>query len=128
MKRFAFSFILLTGLLVTLAQCGSVDAGTKLADLFFTALVKGKIEKAASMVELPVGDASDLMAQLQAMSNNPVNGQLVSFKKSMGFSTNIENGVTTVQLPYVLKYEKGTQSFNVVIKNRGNGNRIVSVR
>ncbi len=128
MKRFAFSFILLTGLLVTLAQCGSADAGTKLADLFFSTLIKGNFQKAAKMVELPAGDTSDLIAQLKRLENNPANGQLMSFKKSMGFSTSIENGVTTVQLPYVLKYEKGTQSFNVVIKNRGNGNRIVSIR
>ncbi len=127
MKRFAFSFILLTGLLVTLAQCGSADAGAKTADKFFTALVKGKLEKAASMVELPIGDTSDIIAQLQAMSNNPVNGQLLNFKKAMGFSTNINNGVTRVELPYVLKYEKGTQSFTVVIENRGRGNKIISV-
>ena len=127
MKRIAYSFVLLSGLMFTLAQCGSADAGAKTANKFFTALVKGKIEKAADMVKLPVGDPSDVVAQLEAMANNPVNGKLIGFKKSMGFSTNINNGVTRVELPYVLTYEKGTQSFTVVIENRGQGNKIISV-
>jgi hypothetical protein len=127
MKRFAFSFILLSGLLFTLSQCGSADAGTKFADNFFSKLIKGDFDKAAKMVELPVGDPSNLIEQLKSMANNPVNGQLKGFKKSMGFSTNISNGVTRVELPYVLSYEKGTQAFTVIMEDRGRGNKIISI-
>lgn len=127
MKRFAYSFILLSGLIFTLTQCESTEAAAKTSDKFFSVLVKGNLEKAADMVELPIGDPSDLMAQLEAMANNPVNGQLLSFKKSIGFNTKINNGVTRVELSYVLTYEKGTQSFTVVIENKGQGNKIVSV-
>ena len=127
MKRFAYSFILLSGLLVTFTQCKSTDAGVKTADKFFSLIVKGKFEKAAKMVELPIGDTTDLTANLKVMANNPVHGQLLSFNKSFGFSTNINNGITRVELPYVLTYEKGTESFTVVIVDRGSGNRIVSV-
>ena len=127
MNRIAFSFILLSGLLFTLAQCGSADAGTKFADNFFSKLIKGDFDKAAKMVALPAGDPSDVIRQLKAMANNPVNGQLLEFKKSMGFSTNISNGVTRIELPYVLSYEKGTQAFTVVIEDRGSGNRIISI-
>jgi hypothetical protein len=128
MKRFIPSFILLSGLLFVLAQCGSADAGAKTADDFFTHLQKGEFDQAKNMVDLPVGDDSDLVAAFQAMVNNPVNGKMQSFKKLMGFKTNINNGVTTVQLQYKLIYEKGDRTFDVVIVNRGNGNKIVSVR
>lgn len=128
MKRFAYSFVLLSGLIFTLAQCGSADAGAKTADRFFSTIIKGNFERAAKMVELPVRDTTDIIAQLQVMANNPVNGQLISFKKSVGFSTTINNGVTTVELTYVLTYEKGTQSFTVITENRGRGNKIISVR
>jgi|GEM_PF-3580793 len=128
MKRFAYSFVLLSGLMFILTQCGSADAGAKTADRFFSTLVKGNFEKAAKMVALPIGDTTDIISQLQAMADNPVNGRLINFKKSMGFSTTINNGVTRVELPYVLTYEKGTQSFTVIIENRGRGNKIISVR
>lgn len=128
MKRFALTFSLLTGLLFVLAQCGAADAGAKTADQFFATIVKGDLEKAAAMVELPLGDTTNLIPQLQQLRSNPVNGQLKSFKKSMGFNTNASNGVTTVELPYVLTYEQGTQNFNVVIQNRGQGYKILSVR
>lgn len=128
MKRFALSFTLLSGLLFCLAQCGAADEGTKFADTFFSTIMERDFEKAAEMVELPGLNQSDLIDDLKRLENNSANGQLKSFKKSIGFKTNISNGVTTVQLPYTLTYEYGDQSFNVVIEDRGRGNKIVSVR
>jgi hypothetical protein len=128
MKRFTFSFVLLIGLVFLFTQCGSADAGKKTADEFFSRIIKKDFEKAASMIERPFGDTTDFVQQVQWMENNPTNGQLMSFKKSIGFNTNISNGVTTVEIPYVLRYDKGDQTVNVVIKNRGSGNKIVSVQ
>ena len=128
MKRIALSFALLTGLAFILAQCGSADSATKTADAFFATLIKQDFDKAADMVELPVGDNSNLMMQLQQMENNPTNGQLKSFKKSIGFSTKISNGVKTVELNYTLAYDNGNVPFTVVIQNKGQGDKIISVQ
>ncbi len=128
MKKIALSFVLLAGLIFLLTQCGTADAGAKTADTFFSEILKGNFEKAAAMVECNPLDSVDIIPNLQAMANNPVNGYLKSFKKSFGFSTNVSNGITTVEIPYVLSYEKGEQSFNVVIVNRGAGYKIVSVQ
>lgn len=128
MKRIAFSFILLTGILFTLTQCGSADAGEKTANKFFSAIMKKDFKKADEMMFRPIGDTTSFIPQLQFFENNPTNGQLLGFKKSMGFNTEIVNGVTTVKLPYVLKYENGDQVVNVVIEDRGSGNKIVSVQ
>ncbi|MDG1332484.1 MAG: hypothetical protein P8P74_09155 [Crocinitomicaceae bacterium] len=128
MKRFAFSFILLTGLLFTFTQCGSADAGEKTANKFFSAIIKKDFKKADAMMFRPIGDTTSFIPQLRYFENNPTNGQLLGFKKSIGFNTEIVNGVTTVKLPYTLKYESGDQLVNVVIEDRGAGNKILSVQ
>lgn len=128
MKRFAFSFLLLTGLLFSFAQCGSAEAGEKMADTFFSLIMEKDFEKAEKLIDRPIGDTSNFIQQLEWMENNPTNGQLLGFKKSIGFSTKMNNGVTTVELPYNLKYENGVQAVKVVIQNRGSGHKIVSVQ
>lgn len=110
-----------------MTQCGSADAGAKTADKFFSAILDGDFEKAAAMVERDPLDSTDIIPNLMAIADNPVNGKLKSFKKSFGFNTKINNGITTVEVPYELKYEKGNKSFNVVIVDRGSGFKIVSV-
>lgn len=128
MKKHALSFVLLAGLLFILAQCGSADKGTKIANTFFASIIKKDFEKAAGMVELPLGDTTDILMQLKRMENNSINGQLQDFKKLIGFKTNMSNGIATIELPYRLKYEKGGVSFNVVIQNKGKGYKIVAVQ
>ena len=128
MKRGIFTFILLMAVTTVLTQCGSADAGKKTADEFFSRIIKKDFEKAASMIERPSGDTTDFLQQVRWMENNPTNGQLLSFKKSIGFNTSISNGVTTVEIPYILRYDMGDQTVSVVIKNRGSGNKIVSVQ
>ena len=128
MKRFSLAFALLVGLSFLFSQCGSADEAEKFSDQFFTLIVKQEFEKAAEMMDRPLGDTTNFALQLQAFQNNPTNGQLLSFKKSMGFNTSISNGIKTVKLPYVLKYDKGNRSFEVTIINRGGGYKIVSVQ
>jgi len=120
--------MLFTGALFLFAKCGSADKAEKMANAFFTNIIQKDFQKAANMIERPFGDTTDFVQQVQWMGNNPNNGQLLGFKKSMGFSTKIENGVSRVELPYVLKYDKGNQAVNVVIQNRGNGNKILSIQ
>jgi len=128
MKRFALAFLLLTGVAFLFSQCGSADAAEKTANKFFKSIIQKDFAKAESMIDRPVGDTTNFAQQLQLLENNPTNGQLIGFKKSMGFNTNMTNGVTTVELPYMLKYESGERAFTVVVQNRGNGYKIVSVQ
>lgn len=129
MKKYGLQFILLTGLIFTLTQCQSAKNAEKFADTFFTAILNQEFDKAAGMVELPaVGNTTDVLQQVQLLGNNPTNGKLQSFKKGMGFNTSISNGITTVKLNYRLKYDKGEQTFNVVIQDNGNGFKIVAVQ
>lgn len=128
MKRIIFCFMLLTGVLVLFTKCGSADKAEKMANEFFSSIIQKDFQKAANMIERPLGDTTDFVQQVQWMENNPTNGQLLGFKKSMGFSTKVENGVSRVELPYVLKYDKGNQAVKVVIQNRGQGNKILSVQ
>lgn len=128
MKRITFCFLLLAGALFLFAKCGSADKAEKMANAFFSSIIQKDFQKAANMIERPIGDTTDFVQQVQWMENNPTNGQLLGFKKSMGFSTKIENGVSRVELPYVLKYDTGNRSVKVVIQNRGGGNKILSIQ
>ena len=128
MKKYAFSIFLFVGISFLFTACGSADAGEKTANKFFAFLVEGQFAKAEKMVDRPPGDTTDFIEQMKAMGEDPVNGKLKSAKKSVGFSTNINNGVTTVELPYVLVYEKGKRRVQVVIVDRGGGNKIASVQ
>lgn len=128
MKKYAFSIFLFVGISFLFTACGSADAAEKTSNTFFSLLIKGQFAKAEKMVDRPPGDTTDFIEQMKAMGEDPVNGKLKSAKKTVGFNTNINNGVTTVELPYVLVYEKGERRVQVVIVDRGGGNKIASVQ
>lgn len=128
MKKYASSIFLFIGITLLFASCGSVDAGEKTANQFFKLLVEAQYDKAEKMLDRPLGDTTNYIAQMQAMGENSVDGKLKSAKKSMGFSTSINNGITTVELSYTLVYERGKRNVEVVIVDRGSGNKIASVQ
>lgn len=128
MKNQYVSFVLFLGMILAFTGCGSADAGEKTADQFFSYLIKGEYEKADQMIGRMPGDTTSYLPQMEVLGENPVNGKLKSAKKSMGFNTNVNNGITTVKLPYTLTYEKGTQNFEVIIVDRGDGYKISSVQ
>jgi hypothetical protein len=128
MKKYAFSIFFFLGIGFLFTSCGSADAAEKTSNSFFALLIKGQYAKAEKMVDRPPGDTTDFIAQMQALGENQVNGKLKSAKKSIGFSTSINNGVTTVELPYILVYEKGERRVQVVIVDHGSGYKIASVQ
>ena len=128
MKRFSLAFALLVGFTFLFSQCGSADEAEKTANHFFATIIKQDFEKAANLMERPLGDTTNFVVQLQAFANNPTNGKLLDFKKTMGFNTSISNGIKTVKLPYMLKYDKGNRSFEVTTVSRGGGYKIVWVQ
>ncbi len=129
MKKYALRLILFTGLIFTLTQCQSAKEGEKFVNAFFKAIVKQDYQKAVDMIDVSIiGNTTDMTQQVQLIGNDPTNGQLKSFKKGMGFNTNISNGVTTVELDYRLTYENVERMVHVVTQDRGNGFKIVSVQ
>lgn len=123
------SFIFFAALLFFMGSCGSADKGEKCADKFFTNIIKGKYDAALKMVELDLAtvDLNVYKNQLQNLGENERDGKLLSAKKTVGFNTSINNGITTVTLPYELKYERGSSNFEVVIVDRGKGFKISSI-
>ena len=65
--------------------------------------------------------------KIEILANHPEYGKLLKAEKSFGFSTNINNGITKVDLPYALTFEKGEYSVQVTIVDRGNGFEIFSI-
>lgn len=129
MKKYGLQFILLVGLIFTLTQCESAKKGEMFANTFFKAIVNQEFDKAANMVEVPaVGNTIDVRQQVEALGNNPTNGQLKAFKKGMGFNSNIVNGVATVTLNYRLKYDNGERTVEVVVRDSGNGFKVIAVQ
>ncbi|NRA12904.1 MAG: hypothetical protein HRT57_13190 [Crocinitomicaceae bacterium] len=128
MKKTFVPIVLLIGLILSLTGCGSVDEGEKCADKFFKHIIDQNFEEAVKLVDLDPLTAVDLEVKIRALGENEKDGKLLSAKKGTGFSTNVSNGITTVELPYNLKYEKATYNFQVVIVDRGNGFKIVAIR
>lgn len=88
--------------------------------------MKKKYTDANRMVEAGF-DAKQQLAQVSQLGQNDQNGKLLSAKKQMGFNTQIINGITTVTLPYELKYEKTEISFDVTLIDSGSGFKIRSI-
>ena len=126
MKKFNSIFILLCLLLIS--SCASTDEGQKVADQFFKLIIDEKFDAAAELIELNPGITADERVEMAAsLGFHQTFGKLVKVKKTMGFNTNINNGLTTVELPYKLKFEKGDYATTVTIIDRGNGFKISSV-
>lgn len=127
MKKSIYFFFILFGLL-TVSSCGSADEGQKCSDKFFSLIIKEKYEQASKLMDTQTLVGVDYVESITSLGNNPTYGKMMKAKKGMGFSTNINNGITTVELPYTLKYENGTTNVQVVIVNRGAGYYISSVQ
>lgn len=126
MKKSLPLFILFAGMSLILSSCASTDKAQKTADKFFSLLIKGKYEAANKLVETGFGSDRQL-TEVKFLGQNDENGKLLSAKKGMGFNTQIHNGVTTVTLPYELKYEKTELNREVTIVDQGSGFKIRSI-
>ncbi len=127
MKKTFIPFILFIGLMISLTGCGAAGDAEKCAEKFFSHLIKQDFEKAGKYLSANVRSMEDTESQLKAMAENPQDGKLLSVEKSLGFNTQIRNGITTVELPYSFTYEKGVYDYEVVIVDRGAGYKIESI-
>jgi hypothetical protein len=123
MKKSHTLALLFMGICLMLTSCASTDKAEKTADKFFSLLIKEKYAEANKLVATGF-DAAQQLAEVTRMGKNDENGKLLSAKKTMGFNTQINNGVTTVTLPYALKYEKTEQNVEVTLVDQGSGLKI----
>lgn len=128
MKKTIVPFILFLGLTLTMTSCGAADDAEKHANKFFKHLIKGNFSKASNFLDPTITSTDGYLDQIMGMAENQQNGKLLSAEKSIGFKTNIENGITKVELPYKLTYEKGINHFQVIIVDRGGGYKIVAIQ
>ena|SRR6218665_522307 len=117
---------LFLGLGLFISSCGSTDVAEKTANTFFVLVIGGEFEKANQLVESGFDAASQLNG-VKYIGENEQYGKLLTAKKGMGFNTEVNNGVTTVKLPYELKYQNGTVNAEVVIVDNGAGFKIREV-
>ncbi len=127
MKNTIKLFAVFLGAAFFLSSCGSTDVAEKTADSFFVLLINGETEKANKLVSTGF-DAESQLAAVESLASNDRSGKLLKATKTAGFNTEINNGITTVKLPYELKYQHETLNYEVVIVDRGAGFKIENVQ
>ena len=127
-KSSVTSISLLLGLLFVLFSCGSADKAEKTANKFFSLIINGNTAQAVSICIDGQIDKAGMTEAIEYFRKNDEAGKLLSAKKGLGFNTSIENGVTKVALPYLLKYEKYEKNVEVQLIDQGSGFKIVSVQ
>lgn len=125
-KIITLTLILFTGL-ASMTSCESSNKAEDIADKFFKHLQNEKYDAAINLLDTVALRGIDYRSQVEYMGNNQVNGKLMKAEKLFGFNTNVNNGVTTVKLPYALEYEKATVNFNVIVVDRGEGLKIEAI-
>ena len=126
MKKSLHLFALFIGLSFLLSSCASTDKAEKITSKFFSLLIKGNYSEANKFVATGY-PAEQQLAEVTSLGKNDQNGKLISAKKTMGFNTQMNNGVTTVKLPYQLKFEKAEVNVEVTLVDEGYGLKIQSV-
>lgn len=111
-------------LALTLSSCETTEKAEACADTFFLQVISGEHESASNFLADKPLEKFNKMEVVKLLSINPEQGKLLSASKNTGFQTNINNGISTVQLPYELTYENGTITYNVVVVDRGDGMKI----
>ncbi len=111
-------------LAISLSSCETTEKAEACAETFFQEVIAGKHESAAKHLANKPLEKFNKIEVVKLLSVNPEQGKLLNASKGSGFSTNISNGVSTVELPYELTYENGTVTYKVVIVDRGNGMKI----
>lgn len=124
------NFLLFIGIItiaLTLASCQQTKDAQVKADVFFKLIVKEKYSDAAKMIEVSVLDTTNYTIALEHFGNDQALGKLKSAKKGIGFNSKISNGVSNVDLPYELTYERGKLNRTVYLIDRGEGFKIQSI-
>jgi len=126
MKKHLFPLFFLVVLAFNLSSCGKTEMAQKCSDKFFKLVIKEKYESASKLLE-PSTEKEELVLFLKSLHDDAKNGKLLSFEKTTGFNTQMKNDVTTVTLPYALKYEHGERQCEVILVDRGKGFKISSL-
>ena len=109
-------------------SCGQVDKGKKFADNFFNLIIDENYDEAQKLlVSDNLGKPPITIRELKFFGDHFEKGKLLKAEKNFGFNSTTVNGTTTVKLPYELTYENITLSCEVVMRDHGNGFRIVSI-
>lgn len=120
-------FIALIGISFLFSSCGTTKKAEAAAQKFMKFLVRGQMSNALGMAYSPGIPKSDVLEALNAIRNHPQYGVLKSAKQQWGFNTQMNNGVTTVTLNYLMKYENGDINAEVMLVDMGGGFKVVSV-
>ena len=127
MKRIG-SILALGILLIGIGSCADTKKAEKFADNFFKLLKAKNYSTAANMISRDVLDSTDYNEKLKKYCNDPVLGKFVSAKKNMGFNTKINNGITTVELPYEVTFENEVRNSTVTLIDKGDGFKVLSIQ
>ena len=122
MKRLIFILIVIFSF-----SCQAMEHSEKFVDHFFSLVIAENYTEAENIIESNLFRSNGEDLSLAELNKNERFGKLLSVKKSMGFNSSSSNGVTTIRLPYDLKYETQVISCNVVIINRGAGFKVASI-
>lgn len=129
MKKTLIRLLPLFILFIALSGCQSAADAEKFANLFHEQIKSSNVDGMLNCVHedgfgfTPKEDWRELFANVIAF------GELDNAEKSPGFHTEIKNGVTQVELNYVLNFKNGKQlSENMTWQNSGNGYKIVAYR
>lgn len=126
MKNYFFPILFLLGLTLCLTGCGKTGTAQKSSDKFFKLIIGKNYNAALKMIE-GQSEKVEIMEALKSIGDDAKNGKLLSFEKTFGFNTSMSNGITTVKLPYTLKYKYGERKCEVVLVDKGKGFKIRSV-
>jgi hypothetical protein len=105
----------------------AADDATVVANTFNQLIVDQKYDKLESFLDQTITEqySEEHIDQIFAFLAD--GGPYSSYKKGLGFNTQISNGVTTVELHYTLKGENKNMSEDLTLVKRGNTYKISSI-
>lgn len=112
-----------------LSSCGLQEAkkdAEKTMDVFHQKLTQKNFDVLFSMIDASVLEANSEEEVIQLFELAHSQGKIKSISQSAGFNTEIKNGLTSVQLTYVIHTELRDIEEKVTLVKRSKGFKIVS--
>ena len=118
MKRPVLFLSFIAAFLFVLGSCGFgkiADSAKPAAEKFYEHMKAHEYEAMEKMLY----SGADVEEWMNVIRQKEVLGEMTSFKKNIGFSSSINNGVTTVELNYTCKYDEGTTAEKITLIQEG---------